>query len=314
MTQGRTGMRNVEPSCGLSLACGDYEITRPLIDGRVKPAGIELVVVTPESRERHWRVARDHAYDICEFNTPAYFMGRDRGLPYVGLPVYLHRRFRHGFLFVNSHKGFKAPKDLNGKRIAGTNYSPASNIWMRGILEEFWEPAAPFDHLGDRARRGHSVRSAERSQDRTAGAGRAVAGGSRGVRRARRAADTVAAQAVHGRQSRTSSGCSTITAQVEIAYWKKTGIFPIMHVTIIREQIVKEHPWVGPITCARLRSGQGVGLCASAQPADLSAGLAQRAIWDEQHDLLGDDPGPTVSARRTVTTSTPSCATRISRA
>ena len=65
----------------LSLACGDYEITRPLIDGRVKPAGIELTVITPESRERHWRVARDHAYDICEFNTPAYFMGRDRGLP-----------------------------------------------------------------------------------------------------------------------------------------------------------------------------------------------------------------------------------------
>ena len=49
----------------LSLACGDYEITRALIDGRVKPAGIDLVVVTPESRERHWRVARDHAYDIC---------------------------------------------------------------------------------------------------------------------------------------------------------------------------------------------------------------------------------------------------------
>src|SRR5207244_13475117 len=89
----------------LSLACGDYEITRPLMDGRVKPAGIDLVVVTPESRERHWRVARDHAYDICEFNTPAYFMGRDRGLPYIGLPIYLHRRFRHGFLFVNSQKG-----------------------------------------------------------------------------------------------------------------------------------------------------------------------------------------------------------------
>jgi 4,5-dihydroxyphthalate decarboxylase len=132
------GTGGMSSKLNLSLACGDYEITRPLIDGRVKPDGIELTVITPESRERHWRVARDHAYDICEFNTPAYFMGRDRGLPYVSLPVYLHRRFRHGFLFVNANKGFREPKDLAGKRIAGTNYSPASNIWMRGILEEFW--------------------------------------------------------------------------------------------------------------------------------------------------------------------------------
>jgi len=60
-------------------------------------------------------------------------------LPYVSLPIYLHRRFRHGFLFVNANKGFKLPKDLAGKRIGGTNYSPASNIWMRGILEQYWE-------------------------------------------------------------------------------------------------------------------------------------------------------------------------------
>ena len=118
----------------LTLACGDYEITRPLIDGRVRPAGIDLVVITPESRERHWRVARDHAYDICEFNTPAYFMGRDRGLPYVSLPIYLHRRFRHGFLFVNSQKCFKEPKDLIGKRVGVPEYSMTAAVFARGFL------------------------------------------------------------------------------------------------------------------------------------------------------------------------------------
>ena len=116
------------------------------------------MVVTPDSRERHWRVARDHALRFCEFNTPAYFMGRDRGLPYIGLPVYLHRRFRHGFLFVNT-KGLQLAQGPVGKRIAGTNYSPASNIWMRGILEEFWGlPHRSITWVTDATRTFRSIR------------------------------------------------------------------------------------------------------------------------------------------------------------
>src|SRR6195256_4642544 len=54
----------------------------------------------------------------------------------TAIPVFLHRRFRHGFLFVNAAAGIREPKDLIGKKVGGTNFQPASNIWMRGILEE----------------------------------------------------------------------------------------------------------------------------------------------------------------------------------
>src|SRR6266851_8798834 len=62
--------------------------------------------------------------------------GSSARVPLTAIPVFLHRRFRHGFLFVNADAGIREPKDLIGKKVGGTNFQPASNIWMRGILEE----------------------------------------------------------------------------------------------------------------------------------------------------------------------------------
>src|SRR5215471_19667510 len=59
--------------------------------------------------------------------------GSSARVPLTAIPVFLHRRFRHGFLFVNAAAGIRAPKDLIGKKVGGTNFQPASNIWMRGI-------------------------------------------------------------------------------------------------------------------------------------------------------------------------------------
>ena len=78
----------------LTLACGDYELTRPLTEGAVKAEGIEFVPDTRYgAKDRHWAMAKHNAYDICEFNVPAYFMARDRGFAWTALPVFAHRRF-----------------------------------------------------------------------------------------------------------------------------------------------------------------------------------------------------------------------------
>ena len=123
----------------LAFAGGDYEIIRALKEGSVDVDGIELVVLTAHGpRERHWRMARNLEYDVCEFNVGAYFMARARNVAITAIPVFLHRRFRHGFAFVNVKSGIKSPKDLIGKRVGGTNFQPAGNIWLRGILEEHY--------------------------------------------------------------------------------------------------------------------------------------------------------------------------------
>src|SRR5262249_19425445 len=138
----------------LTVACGDYEIVRALKEGAVEADGLDLVMLTDMGpRERHWRMARKAEFDVCEANVGACFMERDQGAalaseasgqrgnstvraPLTAIPVFLHRRFRHGFLFVNAAAGIRAPKDLIGRQVGGTNFQPASNIWMRGILQD----------------------------------------------------------------------------------------------------------------------------------------------------------------------------------
>jgi len=97
----------------LSVAVGDYEIIRALKEGSVEADGLELVVLTGHGpRERHWRMARNQEFDVCEFNVGAYLMSCDKNEPLAAIPVFLHRRFRHGFAFVNVNCGIKTPQDL----------------------------------------------------------------------------------------------------------------------------------------------------------------------------------------------------------
>src|SRR5215213_689425 len=92
----------------LTIASGDYDIIRPLKEGLVEAAGIDLIFLTDMGpRERHWRLARKSEFGIREENVGAYFTVREQGHAITGIPVFLHRRFRHGFGFVNTNYGVK---------------------------------------------------------------------------------------------------------------------------------------------------------------------------------------------------------------
>src|SRR5437016_14506085 len=105
----------------LTVAAGDYDIIRPLKEGLVEAAGLELIFLTDMGpRERHWRLARKLEFDVCEENVGAYFMSRDRGDPITALPVFLHRRLRHGFVFINTADGIKSQMDLLVKRLGSS--------------------------------------------------------------------------------------------------------------------------------------------------------------------------------------------------
>ena len=271
----------------LSLACGDYEITRPLKDGRVQPDGIELTVLSPESLERHWRVARGQEYDICEFNAPAYFMGRYRGLPYTALPVYLHRRFRHGFIFVNSKKGIAQPKDLIGRRIGGTNYQPAACIWMRGVLEEFY-------HVPHRSIAWMTERDEDIPFDCPQGLKiEKVAAG-------KTVDEMAAAGEIDGLLTPSFprpflAGNPNLVRlfpnyrEVEIEYWRRTGIFPIMHVTIIRADILKRDPWVAASLARAFDRAKALAYARVRNPRVVPLAWFS-TFWEEQQAVLGPDP------------------------
>jgi 4,5-dihydroxyphthalate decarboxylase len=227
----------------LTFACGDYEILRALKEGKVKVEGADLEFdTTLGPKDRHWRMAKENAYDICEFNAPAYFMARDRGMNWSALPVFAHRRFRHGFIFVNPKSGITEPQQLIGKRIGGTNFQPAGNIWVRGILEE--EYGVPHDSIQWFTERGEDI-------DFEPHAGLKI-------QRIREDQD-LDQMLMNGELDALiepefpepfmegdprMARLFTDYESVERDYYRRTGIFPIMHVTVIKREVVDEHPWL----------------------------------------------------------------------
>src|SRR5215831_10920318 len=121
----------------LTLACGDYEIVRALKEGMVEPDGIDLTILTNmDSTTRHWRFLRNRDFDIAETSASSYIASRGHDFPIDALPVFLHRRFRHGFVFINTQKGITKPTDLIGRRVGVKSFLTTAILWMRGLLEK----------------------------------------------------------------------------------------------------------------------------------------------------------------------------------
>ena len=272
----------------LTFAAGDYDIVRPLKEGLVDVDGIELVMLTSiGSRERHWRMARRAEFDLCELNVGAYFMARDQGEPLSALPVFLHRRFRHGFIFVNTAAGIREPKDLIGKRIGGTNFQPASNIWMRGILQE---------HYGVPHRQNTWV--VERSEDiefeRPADLRFEMIPPDKKLD-VMLAEGELPAMLSPNMPRRFLQGDKRIVRlfpnykQVEIDYYQQTGIFPIMHVTAIKREIVEKYPWAPTNLAKAFEQAKAMAYRRVANPRVVPLAWVRTAV-EEQERILGSDP------------------------
>ena len=120
----------------LTLACGDYDIVRPLLKGNVEVDGVDLTILTDmDSATRHWRFLNGGEFDVAELSSSSYLAARDNDLPFRAIPVFLHRRFRHGFMFINTSKGISKPADLKGRRIGVKTMMTTAVLWMRGILQ-----------------------------------------------------------------------------------------------------------------------------------------------------------------------------------
>src|SRR4051812_25500979 len=120
----------------LTLACWDYDRTRPLIDRRVKPEGIELDIQILRPRQTFQRMLDDREFQISELSLASYTALKGRGAcPFVAVPVALSKIFRHSCIYVRSDAGIKTPQDLRGKRVGTSQYSSTGLVFMRGMLE-----------------------------------------------------------------------------------------------------------------------------------------------------------------------------------
>ena len=133
----------------ITLACGNYEITRALKDEIVTPDGVDLTVLTDmDSTTRHWRFLRNSEFDMAETSASSYIVARGHDFPIHAIPVFLHRRFRHGFVFINTQKGITKPADLIGRRIGIKSFLVTAIHWMRGTPGEGIRGPAPVGRMG----------------------------------------------------------------------------------------------------------------------------------------------------------------------
>jgi 4,5-dihydroxyphthalate decarboxylase len=230
----------------LTLACWNYDRTRPLIDRRVEPDGIELDVEILRPREAFMRMLKDNAFHVSELSLASYVALKGRGIcPYVAIPVTLSKFFRHSCIYARTGAGIITPEDLKGRRIGSSQYSSTAPVFMKGMMQDEYGVAPADVHwftnisteppliplkLPDSIRLDYIP--AGESLEAMIEAG-----------------EVDALFSIHIPQI-FLNGSSSITRLfpnfklVEQDYYRRTRIFPVMHVVVIRSDVYLEHPWV----------------------------------------------------------------------
>src|SRR5882762_6493447 len=124
-------------SLQLSIALGHYDRVRPLVDGEVQIEGVNPVFMLQDPEEIFFRAFRHADYDICELSLSSYTVKTAAGTcPYVAVPVFPSRAFRHSSIYIRTDRGIHKPQDLKGKRIGVPEYQLTANVWVRLVLED----------------------------------------------------------------------------------------------------------------------------------------------------------------------------------
>ena len=288
----------------LTLACGDYDRTRAIRTGEVKPDGVELNVITLAPEEMFYRMARFREFDVSELSLSTYTVLRGRDEPLLAVPVFPSFSFRHSSIFIGANAGIATPKDLAGKRVGVPKYHMTAAVWIRGMLEDEYG-VAPRDMLWFEGGEGSLVKEVDvtlppdvRHQLVPAGRnlGEMVAAGELdafvGARR----------PATFGTRVRR---LFPDFRRVEREYYEKTGIFPIMHTLVLREELARQHPWLPRSLYDAFVESKRLGY----ERLQFTAALPISLPWlvaeaEETRALMGDDPFPYGVARNRKTLET----------
>nr|MDP2192148.1 ABC transporter substrate-binding protein [Rhodoferax sp.] len=233
----------------LSLGCWNYDRTRALMDGSVQPDGIDLNYLNMPVEETFFRMLRHQEFDAAEMSLSSYTVALSRPQPpFVAIPIFPSRFFRHSCIYVNADAGIREPKDLIGKRVGNPEYQMTAPVWIRGILSDHYgvpvdsvtyctggeeEPGRPeklkldlpdnirVEPIGPTQTLSQMLLDGEIDALYTA---RMPSSFLRGGGRVKRLFENY--------------------VDVERQYFRDTGIFPIMHTVAIRRDVYEANRWV----------------------------------------------------------------------
>jgi len=272
----------------LTLACGDYDVNHGLISGTVEPQGIDLTVLIQPSPERHARMARHLEFDACEFSLATYLVLHGRGdFPATAIPAFPHRRFRHGYIYVNAAAGIEEPADLNGRRVGLRTWQTTAGLWARGFLQD--DHGVDLTSITWVCQDREDVPLADPSRfriERAPGSDTVTAMLERGDLDALIYPETP--EAVRRGDPRIARLFPDPKA-AEIDYAARTGFFPLMHTVLVRREVGEAHPWVPRTLHDAFEASRALAFHRMRDPRRVSLAWFAEALA-EQEAILGPDP------------------------
>jgi 4,5-dihydroxyphthalate decarboxylase len=232
----------------LTLACWDYDRTRALIDGRVRPAGIDLDIKVLRPRQAFQRMLETQEFHVSELSLASYAALKGRGhCGFVAVPVALSKIFRHSCIYVRTGAGIEAPADLKGKRVGTSQYGSTALVFMRGMLQHDYGVMPSDLHWfmgGLNTVTEQPLIALNLPNDVRLDflpAGKTLEGMLAAGELDALLSIYIPSLFLHG--SPRVARLFPNFKPVEQDYYRRTGIFPIMHTVVLRDDVHREHPW-----------------------------------------------------------------------
>ena len=279
----------------LTVACGDYDRVAAIKDGRVEVEGCEVVFLPMEPEEVFFRAFRYQEFDACELSFSSFMIVTSRGAsPFVGIPAFVSRVFRHSGFYVRTDRGIEEPADLRGKTVGVPEYQMTAPVWMRGILEDEYG-VKPIDihwRSGGQEEPGRDERT---PLTLTNGVDLQPIPEDRTLVEMFEAGELDALMTARAPSSfiRGAPGVARLFPdyrRVERAYYEKTRMFPIMHLMGVRKELAERYPWLPGSLYKALLEAKNLALDAVREIAALNVTLPWvEAEALETRALMGAD-------------------------
>ena len=282
----------------LTMAVCDYDRTRALFDGRVKVEGCDVTAVPLEPEEAFHRAFKYQEFDVTEMSISSHTLMVSREANhYVGIPAFVSRLFRHSGIYIRTDRGIKSPQDLVGKKIGLPEYQITANVWIRGFLQDEYgvRPEQIHWRRGGIEEAGRGERAPiklpatvdlQQIPDHKTLSGMLESGEIDGMITAR-------APSCFDRRVPNVGRLFPDFKAAEQDYFKRTGIFPIMHLIGIRKSLVEKYPWLPVNVYNAFLQSKKIAMKELNELAQLLVNLPWVvAHYDETRAVMGEDFWP----------------------
>jgi 4,5-dihydroxyphthalate decarboxylase len=278
----------------VTFACSDNDRTRAIIDGRVPIEGCDVTCLVLEPAEMFGRACRYAEFDVTELSFSSYMRMVAMGeAPYTAVPAFLSRAFRHSSFYIRTDRGIRSPADLAGKSVGVPEYQMTAALWLRGMLQDEYgvKPTDIAWRTGGQEQPGREERmpvsipglDLEPIPEGETLSAMLAAGKIDAMLSAR-------TPSVFLKRAPNVDRLFPRYKDVEQAYFKKTGYFPIMHLVAVRRSLAEKYPWLPASMYKALIESKAIGLEKLSNLAQLAVALPwMEAEASETKALMGAD-------------------------